>query len=154
MKKLKAIIFLSIVFVCACSCAVSAAERDTVLRKCEREHLLRELTRCYPNAALAERCGICAVVLNRMKDPRYPDSFGGVLESLRLSGEFLSDKKYDETSLRLSRDALSMAMMGADPTNGATSFRYIEPVIHGFGDSVNQDTQNGILKIGNVEFSR
>lgn len=154
MKKLKAIIFLSIVFVSICSCAVSAAERDSVLRRCEREHLLHELTRCYPNATLAERCGICAVVLNRMKDPRYPDTFGGVIESLHLSGEFISENNYDDTSLRLSRDALSMVAMGADPTNGATSFRYIEPVMHGFGDSVKENTQNGILKIGNVEFSK
>ena len=70
MKKLRFALLLGVVCAAALSVAVSAHG----IRSYERELLEHELTRCYPEANLAERTGICAVVLHRLDDPRYPDS--------------------------------------------------------------------------------
>ena len=65
MKKLRFALLLGVVCAAALSVAVSAHG----IRSYERELLEHELTRCYPEANLAERTGICAVVLHRLYDP-------------------------------------------------------------------------------------
>ena len=148
MKKLRFALLLGVVCAAALSVAVSAHG----IRSYERELLEHELTRCYPEANLAERTGICAVVLHRLDDPRYPDNVGGVIQSLRAVGEFSSREKYDSSSLRLSRDAVSAALIGADPSGGAVSFRYTKPKLRGFGESDDTGYSHDSVVIGNTEF--
>ena len=136
MKKLRFALLLGVVCAAALSVAVSAHG----IRSYERELLEHELTRCYP------------VVLHRLDDPRYPDNVGGVIQSLRAVGEFSSREKYDSSSLRLSRDAVSAALIGADPSGGAVSFRYTKPKLRGFGESDDTGYSHGSVVIGNTEF--
>lgn len=126
---------------------------------CERELIEYELTVCYPDISLAERVGICAVILNRMENESYPDTAVGVVESLRSQGEFirvpyLLDSDLANKAYRMSCDALTQALDGADPTFGALSFRYEKPHLRDFGEKSEISLKTGELLIGDVIFSR
>lgn len=118
----------------------------------ERQYLEDELTRYYSDASLAERVGICAVILNRIGEAGYPDTAAGAIESLRVTGEFSSpySGKPTEESLRLSHDAVAMALSGADPTGGALNFTKTEKKLRGFGSPPPKKSDR--LTLGEVEF--
>lgn len=125
---------------------------------CERELIEYELTVCYPDISLAERVGICAVILNRMKNESYPDTAVGVVESLRSQGKLIMvsylDSDLADKAYRMSCDALTQALDGADPTFGALSFRYEKPHLRDFGEKSEISLKTGELLIGDVIFSR
>ena len=151
MKKLFIILTALLFLMPARVCAESVA-----ILEHERQFIEDELTRYYSDVSLAERVGICAVILNRMGNEGYPDTAAGVVESLRIAGEFSSygnDKptaKPTADSIRLSHDAVAMALSGADPTGGALNFTKIEKKLRGFGSPPIEES--GRLVLGEVEF--
>ena len=60
------------------------------------------------------RLAVAAVMLNRLGDPRFPDTISGILTD---AGYGASPVK--EADLASARWALQVAVMGVDPTNGA-----------------------------------
>lgn len=135
--------------VCVFGCEIS---------ECERELIEYELTVCYPDITFVERVGICAVILNRMKNESYPDTAVGVVESLRSQVEFIpikySDSSKADKAYRMSRDALRQALDGADPTFGAISFRYEKPHLRDFGEKAEISLKPGELVLGSIIFSK
>ena len=60
------------------------------------------------------RLAVAAVMLNRMEDPRFPDTISGILTDGGYGASPVS-----EADLASARWALQVAVMGVDPTNGA-----------------------------------
>ena len=60
------------------------------------------------------RLAVAAVMLNRMDDPRFPDTISGILTDAGYGASPVS-----EADLASTRWALQVAVMGVDPTNGA-----------------------------------
>lgn len=131
---------------------VGVCAGDIAVLPHEVQFIEDELTRYYPDTSLAERVGICAVIFNRMENDGYPDTAAGAIESLRVAGEFSSpySGKPTEESIRLSHDAVSMAISGADPTGGALNFVKTEKKLRGFGTPPAK--KSGRLSLGEVEF--
>lgn len=129
-----------------------AVSAEAAILPHERQYLEDELTRHYSDSSLAERVGICAVILNRIGEAGYPDTAAGVIESLRVTGEFSSpyDGNPTEESIRLSHDAVAMALSGADPTGGALNFVKNEKKLRGFGSPPLKKSSR--LTLGEVEF--
>ncbi len=73
-------------------------------------------------ASYAARVGIIATVLNRMSDPRFPESVSMIIASDRTFSRTASAVHLSEQELTLTRDALEAALDGFDPTNGALYF--------------------------------
>lgn len=72
-------------------------------------------------APYAARVGIAATVLNRLKDPRFPDSIALIIASDRTFSP-ASAVNVDERDLDITLAALEAALSGFDPTNGALYF--------------------------------
>lgn len=60
------------------------------------------------------RLAVAAVMLNRLDDPRFPDTISGILTDGGYGASPVS-----EADLASARWALQVAVMGVDPTNGA-----------------------------------
>lgn len=73
-------------------------------------------------ASYAARVGIIATVLNRLDDPRFPDSVTLIIASDRTFSEAAPAVEQSESDLSLTRAALDAALHGFDPTNGALYF--------------------------------
>ncbi len=115
------IVMLAFVLLCTYSQAVSAAE----LSPRDRAYLIRAAASSYPDVGFGGRVGICAVILNRMDDDRFPDTAADVVAYFG-DGCFASFAEPDAKSRRLTEDALDMALSGADPTDGALYFSVLD----------------------------
>lgn len=73
-------------------------------------------------ASYAARVGIIATVLNRMADPRFPDSAVRVIAADRTFSRTAPAGEFSENELALTRSALNAALRGMDPTDGALYF--------------------------------
>lgn len=99
-------------------CEIGSDEFDSA-----RDIIARVADTTAPGSSYVARLGICAVVVNRVRDPRFPsDIYSVVFER----GEFDSvgradffDFSVSELSMRAARDAL----LGFDVTRGAVYFR-------------------------------
>ena len=89
------------------------------------EIFARAVVLSYPEADFGEMVGMAAVVHNRMASAGFPDTCGQVLAHFG-DGCFSSSSKPDEKVLRLTRDALDLALAGADVTSGALYFTVID----------------------------
>ena len=131
------------------------ADRRAVLTPAEERLLAEVLAEKCPEALYAARVGMAAAVLGRMESPAHPDSLRAVLAELEGEGSFgavpssLSGASGSPTgsglrrflrdlavlirggtdggarALELSLHAVRAAENGADPMNGALSFRVI-----------------------------
>ncbi len=77
----------------------------------------------------AARVGIAAVILNRVEDPRYPDTAAAVLSTWEspLFSVTPSPATPDTREYHLTEDACTTALTGADPTGGALHFEFLDP---------------------------
>ncbi|MBQ4354144.1 MAG: cell wall hydrolase [Clostridia bacterium] len=95
----------------------------------DAEYLARAMTReCSEHdIPYAARVGIAAAVLNRMEDDRYPDTAAAVIAAwdVFLPPENTPVPDY-EREYRLCMDACRSAGAGADPTDGALNFEFLE----------------------------
>ena len=98
--------------------AAELTERD-------REFLITAVASSYPEVGFGGRVGICSVILSRMDDDRFPDTAASVTANFG-DGCFTESHAPDEKTLRLTRDALEAALMGADPTGGALYFTILD----------------------------
>ena len=115
------IVMLSFVLLCTFPQAVSAAE----LSPRDREYLIHAVASSYPDVGFGGRVGICAVVLRRIEDDRFPDTAAEVIMYFG-DGCFGDHHTPDEKVLRLTRDALDMVFQGADPTVNALYFTILD----------------------------
>ena len=113
-----AVIILAFFILAGPVCAASLSPLD-------RKVLIHAVASSYPDVGFAGRVGICSVVLGRMDDDRFPDSAADVIAHFG-DGCFSSSSKPDEKVLRLTRDALDLALAGADVTSGALYFTVID----------------------------
>ena len=60
------------------------------------------------------RLSVAAVMLNRLGDPRFPDTISGILTDAEYKAAPVT-----EADMASARWALQVALMGVDPTNGA-----------------------------------
>ena len=60
------------------------------------------------------RLSVAAVMLNRLGDPRFPDTISGILTDAEYKAAPVR-----ESDMASARWALQVAVMGVDPTNGA-----------------------------------
>ncbi len=99
------------------SMALNAAEENLICRFADAA--------CGEDAPLAAKLGAVNVILNRLADSNFPDT---VTEVIFDEGEFecvekgLLNKSFSESSAVSADDALRLALMGHDPTGGATLF--------------------------------
>lgn len=103
--------FLAVLFL-ALPAAVSAAE----LNAAEQAAMADYIAVRTEGESYAVRLALAAVLLNRLEDPRYPDTVSGILSvegyrALRRSSAYPS-----------ARAALRAAMEGLDITDGATAW--------------------------------
>jgi len=114
-----------IVLACTALCIFPQHTSAAALTPKDREYLIRALSSCYPDVGFGGRVGICAVVLNRMADDRFPDTAASVIAHFG-DGCFSTGGDPDEKVLRLTADALDMVLSGADPTGGALYFAVLD----------------------------
>ncbi len=83
------------------------------------------------DVSYAARVGIAAVVLNRIEDSRYPDTAAAVLSTWEspLFAAAPSPDIADPHEYRLTEDACTTALAGADPTGGALHFEFLDPTL-------------------------
>ena len=150
--------------------------RDRALSSFDERRLARVLAEECPDVPYAARVGMAAAVLGRMDDPGYPDSLTEVLAGLYEEGSFGADRttsshagrslgdgvrrllkrlsgavtgRGDEKRrlLELSLHAVRAAEAGADPMDGALSFRVVRssrPPDFLFNDSGEDAAESGI----------
>ncbi len=75
-----------------------------------------------PAASYAARVGIIATVLNRMADPRFPDSIPWIITSDKTFSPAACAVRLTDRELALTKAALEAALAGFDPTGGALYF--------------------------------
>ncbi len=97
--------------------SVSAAAGGSMRIDEQREKDSRKTAASY-----AARVGIIATILNRLKDPRFPNSVPLIIVSDRTFPDTASAGKIPEEDMALTRAALEAALLGFDPTNGALYF--------------------------------
>lgn len=73
-------------------------------------------------APYAARVGMIATILNRMADPRFPDSAARVIFSDKTFSPTAFAVEFSDDDLALTRAALETALNGFDPTDGALYF--------------------------------
>lgn len=103
----------------------SAAE----LHPSDRDYLIRAVASSYPDVGFGGRVGICSVILSRMDDDRFPDTAASVIANFGdgcFADQGVLSNAPDEKTLRLTSDALDMALTGADPTGGALYFTILD----------------------------
>jgi len=117
MRRFLIVMFAVILF----AVPVSGAE----LSPADREYLIRAVSSSYPDVGFGGRVGICAVILRRMEDDRFPDTAAEVTAYFG-DGCFPVFAEPDEKVRRLTEDALQLALDGADPTGGALYFTVLD----------------------------
>ncbi|MBE6597866.1 MAG: cell wall hydrolase [Ruminococcaceae bacterium] len=73
-------------------------------------------------ASYAARVGIIATVLNRLSDPRFPDSVTEIISSDNTFSKIAPAANIPSRDLEVTKSALDAALMGFDPTDGALYF--------------------------------
>lgn len=70
------------------------------------------------------KVAVAAVILNRLGDVRYPDSVRGVIENDLTFAEYVDScgEDADPEELLSAKNAVSHALRGQDPSNGALNF--------------------------------
>ncbi len=129
------ILTLGLCFICADVILASTAEAELILSEEEADFLIRAAAVAAkgsmhlrgrndtaPAASYAARIGIIATVLNRLSDPRFPDSIPWIITSDKTFSAIASAVPVSEQDLALTRDALEAALAGFDPTGGALYF--------------------------------
>ena len=87
----------------------------------ETDLLVRSVAAVTEGAPYAARVGIAATVLNRLHDPRFPNSIPWIIIS-DAAFPLAASHHVSEAELTLTRAALDAAMTGLDPTHGALCF--------------------------------
>lgn len=126
MKSIKVVIVCIIWFILMLQGMLTANAGEIRLSDSEEELICR-----FANAAagedspLASKLGIINVVLNRLAHSEYPDS---VAEVIFEEGEFECvrngriNNSFSHSATVSARDALRLALLGRDPTEGALNF--------------------------------
>lgn len=99
--------------------------RAAALPESDREYCIRQVASAYPDIGFGGRVGICTVILHRMDDAGFPDTAASVIDSFG-GGCFADLHEPDEKTLRLTRDALTLALDGSDVTGGALYFTVLD----------------------------
>ena len=73
-------------------------------------------------ASYAARVGIIATVLNRLVDPRFPNSIPQIIASDKTFSSTAPAAKISDYDIALTYAALDAALQGFDPTGGALYF--------------------------------
>lgn len=107
------------------SAVLAVPAHAAALTDADRDFLVHAVASSYPDAGFGGRVGICSVILSRMDDDRFPDTAASVTASFG-DGCFTDAHTPDEKTLRLTSDALDLALMGADPTGGALYFTILD----------------------------
>ncbi len=134
-------VVLSVGLCLICADVVLAAPTEISLSEEEADYLIRSAAFAAkgsmhihgrkdtrPAASYAARVGIIATVLNRMDDPRFPDSIPYIIASDRTFSPAAPAAALSEYDLELTRSALEAALQGFDPTGGALYFS--TPAVH------------------------
>lgn len=147
-----ALLLLYVLFLFPGNAHARESDRSAGLTPAEEQLLAEVLAEKCPEALYAARVGMAAAVLGRMESPAHPDSLAGVLAELDEEGSFgaapsslsgsptgnglrrllrglngMIQGRMDggARALELSLHAVRAAENGADPMNGALSFRVI-----------------------------
>ena len=113
-------VFLFSLMVILASVRVDAAA--VTVSKPDRDYLIRTVASSYPDVSFAARVAITSVITNRIASPDYPDTAAGCIASLGDLFDFPPQSKPASDALRMTDDALSISLSGADPTGGCTGF--------------------------------
>ena len=122
------VIFFAIMLSITSASYVCAA----ILSPEDAEFLVRSVAAEYGDMPYAARVGVVAVIMNRVESEEYPGSATGVIVTYRnADGSLRFNKKSLQASdraLRMTQDAYTAVMSGADVTDGALNFEFIERV--------------------------
>jgi hypothetical protein len=102
----------------------------------DADFLIRSVSAEYGEISYAARVGVISVIVNRAQSGLYPRTAAGVISTYRNSdGSMRFTEKaitsVDEASTktwRMTQDAYTAVMSGADVTDGALNFEFIERV--------------------------
>lgn len=110
MKKTAVLLLVSVLLLTLLP-SVSAAPE---IGDAQRAVLARFCAEKAPEGSLLLQMSFAAALLNRMEDPRYPDTFSGNISAAGFSGAAVDPGQY-----RQSLWAVRCVLSGMDPTGGA-----------------------------------
>jgi hypothetical protein len=123
-------------FAFCCAILISVVSSSVVhadaLTPEDADFLIRSVSAEYSEISYAARVGVVSVIMNRVESEEYPGSATGVIVTYRnADGSLRFNKKSLQASdraLRMTQDAYTAVMSGADVTDGALNFEFIERV--------------------------
>ena len=125
-------IFIVLCFAVLIKAAIGSSVCAAEVEPEDAEFLIKAVSAEYGDMRYAARVGVISVILNRVEAQKYPDTAAGVIStyrnedgSLRFRARRLASS---ERALRMTRDAYIAVATGADITDGALNFEFVEKI--------------------------
>lgn len=127
MKKIRRMItlFLTLSLFIYCAAAPVSAQEYNIDEDFfeKREFISKIVELIAPDSSYAARLGVCAVIVNRMRDSRFPSDVYSVVYHSEQFCEAQGKELCDVTASELSDIAARDALLGFDITCGAVYFK-------------------------------